>query len=85
MKEQDKKEIREIFNEGIEQLVLPRLDEILDKQDEHSKILEEHTKILEGHGQDLDRIERKIDAEISWRDDASKRLKQVEIELGLTE
>jgi len=90
MREQDKKEIRQIFNGGIEQLVLPHFDEILDRLDEHTKILDEHTKILDehtkildGHGQDLWRIEHKLDAEVDWRDSASKRLKRVEIKLGL--
>lgn len=97
MKEQDKKEIRQIFNEGIEQLILPHFDEIIDKLDEHTKILDEHTKILgehtkildkhtkilDGHGQDLWQIEHKLDAEVNWRDSASKRLKRVEIKLGM--
>jgi len=83
MNEQDKKEMRQIFNEGFEQLVLPNFDRIDKKLDQHTKILNEHTKILDYHTQDLDHIERKLDAEISWRDNASKRLKNLEITTGI--
>lgn len=86
----DFKQMRRVFNEGFTQLVLPNLDKIYKKLDEHSKILgehsktlNEHSKILDYHSQDLDRIERKLDAEIDWRDDASKRIKNLELKINL--
>jgi len=102
MKTQDKKDIRQIFNEGLEQLVLPILDDIyknmatkkdLDavKEDvaglredvaglrEDVAGLREDVSVLTD---DVASIDRKLDAEIAWRDDASKRLKKVEVKLG---
>lgn len=96
MKAQDKKEIRQIFNEGFEQLILPHFESIdkrfentdkkfesidkrfnfIDKKFEENK--EDHVDL----GNSIGRIEQKLDAEISWRDDASKRLKKVEVKLG---
>lgn len=90
MKEQDKREIRQIFNEGLEQLVLPILDDIYNKMatkedlknmttKKDLKDLKEDVKVI---GNDVDSIKRTLNAEISWRDDASKRLKKVEVKLG---
>jgi len=88
MKTQDKKDIRQIFNEGLEQLVLPILDDIyknmatkkdLDAVKEDVAGLREDVSVLTD---DVASIDRKLDAEIAWRDDASKRLKKVEVKLG---
>lgn len=84
MKEKDKKEIRLIFDEGIEQLILPHFDKIYNKLEEHSKILNEHSKILEEHSDSLTRIEKKLNVEIDWRNEAAKRIKKVELKLGMT-
>lgn len=85
MEEKDKKEIRQIFNEGFEQLSLPLFDKILKdigeiKQDmvEAKKDLKIVKADVEYLNQDVDKINRKLDAEISWRDDTSKRLKKLE-------
>lgn len=87
MKEQDKREIREIFNQGIEQLVLPQLDKIYDEMATKKDLQKLDLKLreeIDGLGQKVERIDRKFDVEVDWRDRASKRLKNVEIELGLT-
>ena len=95
MKEQDKKEIRQIFNEGFTQLVLPILDDIyknmatkkdvadIRKEMATKKDLEDLKEDVVIIRDDVNSINRKLDAEISWRDDASKRLKKVEIKTGL--
>ena len=54
MKEKDKKEIRLIFNEGIERLILPHFDKIYKILDEHLTILNKHSKILDEHSKILD-------------------------------
>jgi len=89
MKEKDKKEIRLIFDEGIEQLILPHFDKMykrfnqIDKRfDKIENILGEHSEILEEHSDDLARIERKLNVEIDWRDEASKRIKKIELKIG---
>jgi len=84
MKDQDKKEIRQIFNEGLEQLVLPILDDIYKnmatKKDLEAvrKELKEDIGVVQA---DVESIDRKLNAEVAWRDDASKRLKQMEVKL----
>ena len=88
MKEQDKKEIRQIFNEGLEQLVLPILDDIYKNMATKKDIKDIRDEMatkkdIEDISTDVDSINRKLDAEIAWRDDASKRLKKVEIKTGL--
>lgn len=101
MKTQEKKEIRQIFNEGFTQLVLPLIDDIhknmATKQDianirkematkkDIAEIREEMAtkEDIKDLSNDFDSINRKLDAEISWRDGASKRLKKVEIKTGL--
>ncbi len=96
MKEQDKQEIRQIFNQGLEQLVLPILDDIYKEVGGIKKDVQGVKKDLKGVKKDVvslkedvslltndvASINRKLDAEISWRDDASKRLKKVEVKLG---
>ncbi len=100
MIEQDKKEIRQIFNEGLQQLVLPILDDIYKnigdirgnmatKEDLKSMATKQD---LEGVKEDIaflqtdvDSINRKLDAEIGWRDSADKRIKKAEVKLGLVE
>jgi len=91
MKEQDKKEIRQIFNEGLEQLVLPILDDIYKnmatKKDLENMVTKKDFEELKDDvgiiRTDVDSINRKLDSEIAWGDDASKRLKKVEIKTGL--
>ena len=90
MKEQDKKEIRQVFNEGFTQLVLPQFDAINKRFDKVEKRLDKVEdklgnveKSIDYLQQDVTTIDRKLDAEISWRDDASKRIKQLEINTGL--
>jgi len=85
MKEQDKKEIRQIFNEGLEQLVLPILDDIyknMATKEDLQKVKKELKGDIVAVGNDVDIVNRKLNAEIQWRDDASKRLKRVEVKLG---
>jgi len=82
MKEQDKKEIRQIFNEGFQQLVLPQFDTIYKNLADIRKNMATK-KDLEDLRTDFDSMNRKLDTEISWRDDALKRLKKVEIKTGL--
>lgn len=82
MKEQDKKEIRQIFNEGFEQLILPQFDIIYKNIDDIKKNMATK-KDIEDLSNDIGSINRKLDGEIAWRDDASKRLKKVEIKTGL--
>ena len=81
MKERDKKEIRQIFNEGLEQLVLPILDDIYKNIGDIKKNMATKGD-LQVVSNDVDSINRKLDAEITWRDDASKRIKKVEVKLG---
>lgn len=89
MKEQDKKEIRQIFNEGFEQLVLPHFNVIYKNMDDMKKDISDIKKDLKVVKEDIiiltddvGSINRKLDVEIAWRDDASKRLKRVETKLG---
>lgn len=89
--EQDKKEIRLIFAEGINQLVTPQFDKIYNILGEHTKILGEHSKKFLEIDQRfneidlrLDKLERILEAEVSWRDGTSKRFKRIELKLGIT-
>ena len=86
---QDKKEIRQIFNEGIEQLILPHFESIdegfeaIDKRfDAIDKRFKENQREHGDFANFIDTINRKLDSEIDWRDNASKRLKKVEVKLG---
>lgn len=89
MNQQDKKEIRQIFNEGFEQLVLPHFDNIYKNFDDIHKTIGDIRKDMatkqdiEDLINDFGSMNRKLDAEISWRDDASKRLKKIEIKTGI--
>lgn len=88
----DKQDIRVIFNEGLTEVVIPVLDKILDKLDEHSALLEEHSTILEEHsailGQhserltDIDltvnRIETRQRAEVERVDGHEVRINKLE-------
>lgn len=78
---QDKREIRHIFNEGIEQLILPILDDIY-KNMATKKDLESLREDVAIVHDDVDSIKKTLGAEVQWRDDASKRLKKVEVKLG---
>ncbi|MBU0999561.1 hypothetical protein KKG24_04680 [Patescibacteria group bacterium] len=88
MKEQDKREIRQIFNEGFEQLILSHFDNLYKSIDEIKKNMATKKDIEDVRGDiatlqtDVENIDRKLDTEISWRDGASKRLKKVEVKLG---
>lgn len=82
MIETDKKEIKQIFNNGIEQLILPHFDNIYRRFDDIDKKFTENQKQHQDLSDSIDTIDRKLNAEIQWRDDASKRLKKVEVKLG---
>ena len=56
-----KSDMIEVVGNALEQVVLPKFQEINDKLDEHSEILDEHTDRL-------DSIERKLDREIVRND-----------------
>ncbi|OGD57162.1 hypothetical protein A2V71_01920 [Candidatus Berkelbacteria bacterium RBG_13_40_8] len=83
MNQQDKKDIRQIFNEGFKQLVLPHFDNIYKNFDNIKKNFDDIKKDIEDIHNDIGSINRKLDVEISWRDDASKRLKKIEIKTGI--
>lgn len=81
----DKQEIRQIFNEGITQLVLPRFDEIYGEIKEIKKDLKEAKTDIKEMKEDISylqkdvaSIDRKLYAETHWRDKAEKRIKKVE-------
>ena len=88
MKRQDKN--RQIFNEGFEQLILPHFETLYKSIDDVKKNMaakEDIEKLatkedLQILSNDVDSIKRTLNSEISWRDDASKRLKKVEVKLG---
>jgi len=85
MKEQDKQEFKQIINEGFEQLVLPQFDRIYHEmatKKELREVKESLEEKLDAIENDVGNIGRKLDAEIDWRDKASKRLKTVEAKLG---
>ena len=86
MNDRDKKDIRQIFNEGIEQLVLPILDDIYKnmatKKELHVLKQELKGDISDVHN-DIGSIDSKLNAEILWRDKAEKRIKNVEIKLEI--
>ena len=88
MTAQDKKEIRQVINEGLEQLILPHFDNIYKNIDDikknmaTKKDIEDVREDISALQTDFDSMNRKLDAEINWRDDASKRLKKVEVKLG---
>lgn len=95
----NEKQFKRIFNEGVEQLILPQFDRIYKKLDEHDKKLVNHDKLLVDIKEDLatkaskedleviientERIERKLNAEIIWQDEASVRFKRLELKTGL--
>lgn len=83
---QDKKETRQIFNEGVVKVIMPVLDDILknmatkkDIAELRAELKNEISETREDLSGQIDIINRKLDAEIAWRDDASKRLKRVEV------
>ncbi len=71
MKTQDKKEIREIFNEGITQLVLPLLDKIIEKQEDHSERFDDVDYRL-------NRMELKLDSNVKRFDNHDVRISRLE-------
>jgi len=99
MKDLSENKIRQIFNEGLEQLVLPILDDIyknMATKEDIKKIREEMAtkedlevvkkelkEDISFVQTDVDSIKRTLNAEVSWRDDASKRLKKIEVNIGL--
>lgn len=64
------------LGEILEEIVLPRLANIEDKQDAHGQILSEHSE-------KFDRIERKLDATITVTDRHDVRLRRIESQLTL--
>lgn len=87
---QFEKQMRQVFNEGIEQLILPHFERIYKRLDNHDKRFDSHDKrfneindTLQDHTQRLGQIERKLDAEIDWRDEANKKISKVENQLEL--
>ena len=81
----DKKEIKEIFNEGLTEVVIPVLDKIINKLDEHTAILEQHSKdisILKGDVTDVqltvNRIETWQKTEVERVDDHEVRIEKLE-------
>lgn len=89
MKDLSENKIKQIFNEGLEQLVLPILDDIyknmatkkdLEVVKKDVKEIKEDITFIQT---DVDSIKRTLNTEVSWRDNASKRLKSVEVKLGL--
>ena len=70
MNAQDKKEIRQIFNEGLEQLVLPILDDIYEKmatKEDLEATKKELKEDIAAVGADVDSVKRTLNAEIGWR------------------
>ena len=82
MSKSSKEEFRQVFNEGFEQLILPHFDNIYRRFDDIDKKFENNEEDHINLGNSIVRIEQKLDAEITWRDDASKRIKKVEVKLG---
>lgn len=68
---QDENKIKEIFNEGVTQVMMPVLDKILDKQDEHSKDIEDVQLTA-------NRIEMRQKAEVERVDDHEIRIGKLE-------
>lgn len=81
----DKQDIREIFNEGVTQVMMPVLDKILTKQDEHSKDIATIKKDVSVLKEDLsdvqltvNRIETRQKAEVERVDDHQVRIVKLE-------
>lgn len=96
MKDLSEQKIRKIFNEGFEQLVLPHFDSLYKSIDEIKKNMATKKELaivkkdVKGIKEDIkyihydvDSIKRTLNAEVAWRDDASKRLKKIEVNIGL--
>lgn len=95
MNREDKKEVQQIVNEGIAKVILPILDDILKnmatkedikeirKEMATKKDIEDVREDISTLQTNFESMDRKLDAEIEWRDDASKRLKKVETKLEL--
>ena len=84
MKDLSENKIRQIFNEGLEQLVLPILDDVFKnmatKKDLEKLATKEDIEMIHN---DVGSIQRTLNAEVAWRDDASRRLKKIEVNIGL--
>lgn len=104
MTKDDKKLMREVFNDGFDKLILPQFDRIYNtmatkeeleivkkdvselKEDvaalkEGVSVLKEDVSIIKD---DVEQINRKLDTEVAWKDEASIRLHKLELKTGIT-
>lgn len=76
MTQKDKKEIIDLFNQGIEEVILPALDKLASKED-----LKNLETVLKDDIQDiqtqLDSIERKVEANQLRSDDQGKDIDKI--------
>lgn len=61
MNQKDKAETKEIVIEAMTSVLMPVLDTILVKLDEHSAILGSHSAILSGHSQDISGLKEDLE------------------------
>lgn len=72
------KQIRQVFNEGITELVLPQFDNVFTRLDRLKKVQSEHTENFENHSVHFDRIENYQRAIMERLDQHDERIKNLE-------
>lgn len=75
MKQEDKKEIIELFNQGFEEVVLPYIARM---QEDIATIKE----TLDDHTFRLDRVERKLNAVVDRQDEQGMEIKKLKDKLA---
>ena len=83
LNEIDRKELVGVVGEALEEYILPRLSALEDGQTgmQHRLLMIEEK--LDDHGEQLDQINRKLDASIAVNDRHDRRITRVEKHLSL--
>jgi len=85
MDQKDKKEIVVLMCEALDELVIPRLENIEDRLDNIEGTLKEHTEILDLHTSQLEGINRRLDLEADKRGEIEVRINNHEKRLTKVE
>jgi hypothetical protein len=85
MTEEDKKDIRTIFNEGLNEIMMPVLNDILDKLSEHDRRFDSHDQRFDAQDQHFDdlgdeigQVRSIVEREVTRHDYFSEKISDLE-------